>query len=1557
MQFTHPNPILRYRLKMEQRTDSAGRRYCVEEGQGKVSCETGQPTGGPKQPQAQTRPKGAPSHEATPEHSPNDIYAAYKHPRREGIMGRITVPDENGQPKDVFLTETEFMSNLGTLLTNSIRQNTGWSIEKNNKFTSKLYEDATDLEFDYVNGNIEWDEFYEGAKKHVEQAKESVRWRVNNLLKHADAFREERLGKAEGSPWDEWSNREGVEEEHQEHIQEAENALSDFLFEIDVDVVLEDAGVDEDTPPEDVEGVLDDYFGSLADEAVGHIREYTDAIDALVADVDAAYEQADADMEESVEEWLEDFGDVTPTEENVTEYNGHLRDENNRYRLSIDDDGSIYYEDIEDFEPGGYPGFELDHDENGSINLPGYKFLQNFRLSRKLKRRVKMEQRTDSRGATYCVEPGQGKVSCPSDGGGSPQEVAGKPQRLPAGQGSQDVTREQETTTDVGPNASARSEPTTYSASDYKDENQFLASVSMHGPITQSDLDRNGTTTEWDEWAQDALANYQLDKDDQDGYQEDLAEYEANEKLKKEYKKATAEVDKKVADVKRQVEQLDEENQNKLDEFDESVADLINENKGWDNDPLNSHPIQDDVMYDYLNKGDDIADEETITDLLDRKDDFLFDTDQAIKDLNAKFDPDLLDQTLNTLQISETAGEGVKKALEKHREKLAAGLPRIRKQRETALNNASRYLEESRKLEALQTEQETHELKEPQEPRPEDEPDVPERDYFVDWDDEGGQVFDADGWRQAQVDYKEEKESFDEYTKEYAQWEKEHGKWDTANDKLLEKIEKQDEKADVFREKATGSADKLIETQATWEERLAEASLDIENRLTKLAEKSRDQYDEKLNENVPDVDDYREQLLSELDLEEPDETLQKPVPPEPFSIGKEPRIKYEKDVPDEVEYDNTSEEKSMPRGPKGIHKFVKRKSNIGTYRIKGDAQGKPCGPGQNPNRDGCIASDGRTGSGAQRGSELDGKPQEKPDQEQQEKPQEKPEQEQDKKPEGEAKKVEEGRVGDDVVAFDNGLVDTVRKRGLDPDNLDAQGMYDMMLEDGNLPPHATVGDVKVSLKRLQSEMTTTLVDPMYAFGDAERGPNELLGDETRPDDLEMNEMNAIQVATGPGLRKLNQALMTGGKVPGRLKKVVDGLESAFAKADIMDEPIAVKTAMILPDAVATQLATQFERALGSGNPVELEGFTTGIVDADLNSFATSNFVFNIDAYQALDTKPYSHSPQLSSVLLDNLAEYDVKGVRKDENERYVVDLEQRKPKGPVTRDREAERRQREEAKKPEKKSFMSRMKEKIFGKRDDRPKNVKSLKTKQSTRDNPVNTYSEFSDPLKSRSVQQRLANITDHDLFEGQGGGRNDKMLQEIMTEGGRDHVPKVVSKDEMAKLKEEGWTISYRGTKGAVSNGEADQFRNGTNYAGSGILGNGIYVSVTDTQLENYQGRPEVNNDFSFGVSMGYSDGAPLMQVAIPPNARSINVEDLKAERYKFQKDLEEKRNNGQMTQAKFEAAIKMTQDLGRFGTLMNYDAIMSTELQQTYMCVLNRSILAVREDNITSAEQGAL
>lgn len=224
----------------------------------------------------------------------------------------------------------------------------------------------------------------------------------------------------------------------------------------------------------------------------------------------------------------------------------------------------------------------------------------------------------------------------------------------------------------------------------------------------------------------------------------------------------------------------------------------------------------------------------------------------------------------------------------------------------------------------------------------------------------------------------------------------------------------------------------------------------------------------------------------------------------------------------------------------------------------------------------------------------------------------------------------------------------------------------------------------------------------------------------------------------------------------------------------------------------------------------------------------------------------------------------------------------------------------------------------------------------------------DFGHPAESQAVQDYVSGVARPDLPDPNsyavGKKTRDPLLESIIAESGRGEVPALMPLDRLQALKDKGWIISYRAV-GEVSS--ADRVRKGAYYAGPGFYGSGMYS----------MGERAGGLAGSLGMGYGYSrddaiaqarDYAPhVVAIAIPPTARIVTMDRLKAERGKYLTGLARQLESGQMSRQEYDRHLEVVEDFGRFAALANYDVIKGSA--NGHYNILNRSICRMSETNV--------
>lgn len=194
-----------------------------------------------------------------------------------------------------------------------------------------------------------------------------------------------------------------------------------------------------------------------------------------------------------------------------------------------------------------------------------------------------------------------------------------------------------------------------------------------------------------------------------------------------------------------------------------------------------------------------------------------------------------------------------------------------------------------------------------------------------------------------------------------------------------------------------------------------------------------------------------------------------------------------------------------------------------------------------------------------------------------------------------------------------------------------------------------------------------------------RGSNQAskaLPDATRPD-LDEYQRGALQKYSYLNDRPLN-ALLRGKSLEETNtpygKSFYDEMnaqmESAFAKTPVLDKPVRVVRGMQMPDDVLAGFIEKIQGASKDNKPLAMSGYTstarpTGLLaslglTSGIPKPFRGNVSFAIDAVHGIDMKPHSQLPGESEMLLPNMSQFTVKGIKKTKGG-YHIELAQLPP--------------------------------------------------------------------------------------------------------------------------------------------------------------------------------------------------------------------------------------------------------------------------------------------------------
>jgi hypothetical protein len=411
---------------------------------------------------------------------------------------------------------------------------------------------------------------------------------------------------------------------------------------------------------------------------------------------------------------------------------------------------------------------------------------------------------------------------------------------------------------------------------------------------------------------------------------------------------------------------------------------------------------------------------------------------------------------------------------------------------------------------------------------------------------------------------------------------------------------------------------------------------------------------------------------------------------------------------------------------------------------------------------------------------------------------------------------------------------------------------------------------------------------------------------------------AVQKYTGTMYRDLNRSLRDTGKPSNpRQQKVHDDLQAAFKKTPVLKTPVALIRGLTLDAAGTAAFVGGIQASLAAGTPITFNSYSSTSTNSTLNPRFRNNVILHIDAIHGLDARPVSHCPQANEMILPHDAEFDVKNVYQDSSGNWHVNLGQKAPKQAGT-----------PAPKPA--SWWSYLTGGMFG-------GATAVAPHTPPPTAPVPFPNDFT---STKAVQGYLSGAKNYTIYNNdpQYGGAEDKLLNEILKEGGRDLKPQVVSESTMDNMEKQGWTTYYR----AVSDPKyLQQFKTGDLFGGTGMYGNGTYM-----QGMTMYGRYDPTNALDHVVSSyGGNVRSNTIRIAVPPSAKIVKLNDLIIEQSKAKQELDKDFRNGVIKDAAAYQKLKdVIEDYGRFAALKNYDVIEASS--SGYTVLVNRSIVAVQD-----------
>ena len=203
------------------------------------------------------------------------------------------------------------------------------------------------------------------------------------------------------------------------------------------------------------------------------------------------------------------------------------------------------------------------------------------------------------------------------------------------------------------------------------------------------------------------------------------------------------------------------------------------------------------------------------------------------------------------------------------------------------------------------------------------------------------------------------------------------------------------------------------------------------------------------------------------------------------------------------------------------------------------------------------------------------------------------------------------------------------------------------------------------------------------------------------------------------------------------------------------------------------------------------------------------------------------------------------------------------------------------------------------------------------------------------------------------------DHLLGEILTARGMDQAPKLVDAAAMDALLSDGQHREIlRGISAQTPDGlskDVHDLQAGPWFVGLGEYGNGMYCCEVDDPSERGN---------AYTVTAKYAGtGGGVVRMTMDPEAKIVNLDDL-VRQHGSAFDNIYNATSGAANKGAADLVGKMTTDLGRFAALKGYDAIRvrgndDEEWQDdeaSYLVVLNRGLMTMQRESMTSAEAAA-
>lgn len=202
---------------------------------------------------------------------------------------------------------------------------------------------------------------------------------------------------------------------------------------------------------------------------------------------------------------------------------------------------------------------------------------------------------------------------------------------------------------------------------------------------------------------------------------------------------------------------------------------------------------------------------------------------------------------------------------------------------------------------------------------------------------------------------------------------------------------------------------------------------------------------------------------------------------------------------------------------------------------------------------------------------------------------------------------------------------------------------------------------------------------------------------------------------------------------------------------------------------------------------------------------------------------------------------------------------------------------------------------------------------------------------MSSDEIAAYIEDVSDRARQRSGDRSQGDWFLRELARDQGFDGLPDVVIKEQMDEYVAAGERELFRGLdsygmRGKTGEDLAEQFRSGDLHVGTGLFGNGTYVTYgTDKyDAEGYMGAER--------------EGA-MLRMALKSDAKVISIDELETM---------------QLVDPVAQSYPEL-KNLGCYATFKGYDGIDvgASKNEPKYMVILNRTAIKVQHESITEVE----